>query len=116
LAFDAAMPDRPARPARPELLPANRMPKRGRAGSDRARIALLHALAHIEFGAIDLAFDVVGRFGAEFPPAFVTDWFGVGADEAIHFALLDRRLALWARITGRCRPMPGCGRLPRKRR
>jgi uncharacterized ferritin-like protein (DUF455 family) len=93
LAFDAAMPDRPARPARPELLPANRMPKRGRAGSDRARIALLHALAHIEFGAIDLAFDVVGRFGAEFPPAFVTDWFGVGADEAIHFALLDRRLA-----------------------
>jgi uncharacterized ferritin-like protein (DUF455 family) len=92
-AFDTAMPDRPSRPARPELLPANRMPKRGRAGSDRARIALLHALAHIEFGAIDLAFDVVGRFGAEFPPAFVTDWFGVGADEAIHFALLDRRLA-----------------------
>jgi uncharacterized ferritin-like protein (DUF455 family) len=90
--FDAAMPDRPARPERPELLPANRMPKRGRAGSERARTAMLHALAHIEYGAIDLAFDLAGRFGAAFPPEFVTDWFGVGADEAMHFALLDRRL------------------------
>jgi len=91
-AFDVAVPDRPARPARPDLLPATRMPKRGRAGSERARIAMLHALAHIEFGAIDLAFDIVGRFGAQFPHGFVTDWFGVGADEAMHFALLDRRL------------------------
>jgi uncharacterized ferritin-like protein (DUF455 family) len=68
------------------------MPKRGRAGSERARIAMLHALAHIEFGAIDLAFDVAGRFGATFPRAFIDDWIGVGADEAMHFALLDRRL------------------------
>ena len=90
--FDVAMPDRPARPDRPELLPASLMPKRGRGGSERGRIALIHALAHIEFGAIDLAFDVVGRFGAEFPRSFVDDWIGVGADEAIHFALLDRRL------------------------
>jgi uncharacterized ferritin-like protein (DUF455 family) len=90
--FDIAMPDRPARPERPELLPPNRMPKRGRAGSDRARIALIHALAHIEFAAIDLAFDLVGRFGAQFPRAFVDDWLGVGADEAMHFALLARRL------------------------
>ncbi|MDQ8758194.1 ferritin-like domain-containing protein [Sphingosinicella sp. LHD-64] len=90
--FDAAMPDRPARPAAPELLPPNRMPKRGKAGSERSRIALLHALAHIEFGAIDLAFDMAGRFGAEMPRAFIDDWIGVGADEAIHFALLDRRL------------------------
>jgi uncharacterized ferritin-like protein (DUF455 family) len=90
--FDVPMPDRPARPARPELLPASRMPKRGRAGSERARIAMLHALAHIEFGAIDLAFDLVGRFGAAFPRAFVDDWIHVGADEAMHFALLDRRL------------------------
>lgn len=90
--FDAAMPDRPARPARPELLPPNRMPKRRKAGSERSRIALLHALAHIEFGAIDLAFDMAGRFGAGLPRAFVDDWIGVGADEAIHFALLDRRL------------------------
>ena len=90
--FDAAMPDRPERPDKPELLPANRMPKRGRGGSERARIAMLHALAHIEFGAIDLAFDMAGRFGAGFPASFVDDWFGVGADEAIHFVLLDRRL------------------------
>jgi uncharacterized ferritin-like protein (DUF455 family) len=91
-AFEAAMPGRPARPERPELLPANRMPKRGRGGSERGRIAMLHALAHIEFGAIDLAFDMAGRFGAAFPRAFVEDWLGVGADEAMHFALLDRRL------------------------
>jgi uncharacterized ferritin-like protein (DUF455 family) len=90
--FDAAMPQRPARPAWPELLPASRMPKRGRGGSERGRIAMLHALAHIEFGAIDLAFDMAGRFGAGFPPEFAGDWIAVGADEAMHFALLDRRL------------------------
>jgi uncharacterized ferritin-like protein (DUF455 family) len=90
--FDVAMPDIPARPQRPELLPPSRMPKRGRGGSQRGRIAMLHALAHIEFAAIDLAFDLAGRFGAGFPPGFVDDWFAVGADEAIHFALLDRRL------------------------
>lgn len=91
-AFDVAMPDRPARPPAPLLLPANRMPKRGKAGSTRSRIAMLHALAHIEYGAIDLAFDMAGRFGAGLPRAFVDDWIGVGADEAMHFALLDRRL------------------------
>lgn len=90
--FDVAMPEAPARPDRPELLPPPRMPKRGRGGSERGRIAMLHALAHIEFGAIDLAFDLAGRFGAGFPSAFVDDWFSVGADEAMHFALLDRRL------------------------
>ncbi|SEN32730.1 Uncharacterized conserved protein, contains ferritin-like DUF455 domain [Sphingomonas gellani] len=90
--FDIAMPVEPARPAEPELLPPNRMPKRGKGGSDRGRLALIHALAHIEFVAIDLAFDMAGRFGAHFPRAFVDDWIGVGADEAIHFALLDRRL------------------------
>jgi uncharacterized ferritin-like protein (DUF455 family) len=92
LAFDTAMPDAPARPERPELLSPSRMPKRGRAGSERSRITLLHALAHIEFSAIDLAFDLVGRFGARFPRTFVDDWIGVGADEAIHFAMLTRRL------------------------
>ena len=90
--FDVAMPDRPARPALPQMLPPNRMPKRGKAGSERSRIAMLHALAHIEYGAIDLAFDMSGRFGADFPRAFIDDWLGVGADEAMHFALLDRRL------------------------
>lgn len=90
--FDAAMPERPARPDAPELLPPNRMPRRGRIGSERARIAMLHALAHIEFVAIDLAFDLIGRFGGEFPASFTSDWMQVGAEEAMHFALLDRRL------------------------
>ncbi len=90
--FDVAMPDRPAWPAEPELLPPNRMPKRGRGGSERGRIALIHALAQIEFVAIDQAFDMAGRFGAQFPRGFVDDWMQVGADEAMHFALLDRRL------------------------
>jgi len=85
------MPPRPARPDRPELLPPNRMPKRGK-GTEAGRIALIHALAHIEFVAIDLAFDLVGRFGAHFPQAFADDWMRVGAEEAMHFALLDRRL------------------------
>ncbi|MBB4154488.1 uncharacterized ferritin-like protein (DUF455 family) [Sphingomonas jinjuensis] len=90
--FDVAMPDEPARPAEPELLAPSRMPKRGRGGSAKGRLALLHALAHIEFSAIDLAFDAAGRFGAQFPRAFSDDWISVGADEAMHFAVLDRRL------------------------
>ncbi|WP_420141636.1 ferritin-like domain-containing protein [Sphingomonas sp.] len=90
--FVDAMPARPARPPHPLLLPPNRMPKRGRGGTADNRVALLHALAHIEFAAIDLALDLVGRFGAAFPRAFADDWMRVGAEEAIHFALLDRRL------------------------
>jgi len=91
-AFAAALPDRPAHPDAPELLAPHHMPRRGRGGSERGRIALLHALAHIEFVAIDLAFDMAARFGGEFPRAFTDDWIAVGADEATHFALLDRRL------------------------
>jgi len=90
--FESAMPDRPARTDRPPLLPPSRMPKRGRAGSARARIAMLHALAHIEYVAIDLAFDLIGRFGHHFPQPFVDRWIAVGAEEAMHFALLERRL------------------------
>ena len=90
--FDAAMPDRPARPAVPELLPPSRMPKRGRGGSEKGRIALWHALAHIEFSAIDLALDAAGRFGVELGTEFTDDFLSVAADEAMHFALLDRRL------------------------
>ncbi|WP_242150981.1 ferritin-like domain-containing protein [Sphingomonas sp. BAUL-RG-20F-R05-02] len=88
----SAMPDRPARPAEPRLLPPTHMPRRGKGGSLRGRVALLHALAHIEFIAIDLAFDMAGRFGAQFAPEFTSDWLSVGADEAMHFALVERRL------------------------
>lgn len=90
--FDTRMPDRPARPEKPELLPPNRMPHRRRGGSEANRIAMLHAFAHIEFVAIDLAFDAAGRFGKGQPEEFVSDWLSVGADEAMHFALLERRL------------------------
>ena len=90
--FDVPMPDRPAWPDRPELRAATQMPRRGRGGSERGRIALIHSLAHIEFVAIDLAFDMAGRFGGGFDRSFVDDWMKVGADEAMHFALLDRRL------------------------
>jgi uncharacterized ferritin-like protein (DUF455 family) len=109
-AFDVAMPRQPARPDHPLLLAANRMPKRGRAGSQRARIAMLHALAHIEFGAIDLAFDMAGRFGDGAPRSFVDDWLKVGADEALHFALLMRRLATLGSSMARCLLMTGCGK------
>ena len=91
-AFDAPMPDRPGRPRRPELLPPSRMPKRGRGNSERGRIALWHALAHIEFVAIDLALDMAGRFGAEMGREFVGDFLAVAADEAMHFALTERKL------------------------
>lgn len=91
-AFDVPMPDYPAWPDTPVLLPPAQMPKRGKGGSQRARTRMLHALAHIEFVAIDLAFDMIGRFGGEFPSGFTDDWMRVGADEAMHFAVLQRRL------------------------
>ena len=90
--FDVTMPDKPAWPAVPELLPPNRMPKRGKFGSERARIALWHSLAHIEFVAIDLALDMAGRFGETMGEQFVADFLSVAADEAMHFALLARKL------------------------
>ncbi|MEZ5696464.1 MAG: ferritin-like domain-containing protein [Sphingomonadaceae bacterium] len=90
--FAVPMPDEPARPEHPELLPPNRMPKRGKGGSERARIALWHALAHIEFVAIDLALDMAGRFGEAMGEEFVSDFLAVAADEAMHFALLERKL------------------------
>lgn len=90
--FDTPMPDEPAWPDKPELLPPNRMPKRGKFGSERGRIALWHSLAHIEFVAIDLALDMAGRFGAEMGEEFVSDFLSVAADEAMHFALLARKL------------------------
>jgi uncharacterized ferritin-like protein (DUF455 family) len=90
----AAAPPRPARPDRPVLLPPRDMPKRRNFGSPAGRIALLHALAHIELNAIDLAWDIVARFsGAGLPHAFYADWAGVAAEEAEHFALLAARLA-----------------------
>ncbi len=92
-AFDVAMPDEPGRPMQPELLPPGQMPKRGKGGSERGRQALWHSLAHIEFVAIDLALDMAGRFGGQMDQQFVSDFLTVAADEAMHFALIERHLA-----------------------
>jgi len=90
-AFATMMPVAPARPTAPELRRPGDMPKRGK-GSIAGRIALLHALAHIEYIAIALALDMAGRFGGQFPREFTDDWLRVAAEEAMHFVLLDRRL------------------------
>ncbi|WP_417593606.1 ferritin-like domain-containing protein [Parasphingorhabdus sp.] len=90
--FSETMPDLPARPEQPVLMRPRDMPRRGKGTSVPRRIALIHALAHIEFVAIDLAFDMIGRFGSQFPREFTDDWMRVGAEEAMHFILLDRRL------------------------
>jgi len=91
-AFPEEMPEKPGRPDRPELRAPREMPRRGRGQSLKGRIALFHALAHIEFVAIDLALDMAGRFGAEMGEAFLGDFLSVAADEAMHFVLLDRHL------------------------
>lgn len=99
-AFPLPPPDRPARPARPELLLPRDMPKRRQGGTAGNRAALLHAVAHIELNAIDLAWDIVARFGASMPRAFADDWVGVGDDEARHFLLLAGRLAAYGAAYG----------------
>jgi uncharacterized ferritin-like protein (DUF455 family) len=84
---------RPARPARPELRMPRDMPRRKAGGSAEKRIALLHALAHIELNAIDLAWDMIARFGShDLPRGFLDDWVKVGDEEALHFGLLSARL------------------------
>lgn len=91
-AFTQSPPDRPARPPQPVLLPPADMPRRRRGGNENNQRALLHAVAHIELNAIDLAFDIVARFGRMMPKSFTDDWIQVGDDEARHFTMLAGRL------------------------
>ncbi len=91
--FEYTAPDRPGRPNIPELLLPKDMPRRRNAKAKAARIAMLHAIAHIEFNAIDLALDIVLRFGSKMPREFSDDWLNVANDEARHFVLLEKRLA-----------------------
>lgn len=92
---NAKPPDRPARPARPVLQPPREMKRRRNLGGLAGRIALIHALAHIELNAVDLAWDIVARFaGKDLPRQFFDDWVGVAAEEAEHFALLEARLGV----------------------
>lgn len=80
----------PGRPPRPELVDPRELPRR-RLGSDAGRAALVHAIAHIEFNAINLALDAAWRF-RDMPDAYYPDWLSVAADEARHFLMLARRL------------------------
>jgi uncharacterized ferritin-like protein (DUF455 family) len=69
------------------------MKRRRNLGAPAGRVALIHALAHIELNAIDLGWDIIARFsGADLPRQFFDDWIGVAAEEAEHFALLEARL------------------------
>ena len=81
----------PGRPDRPELVAPGRLRKRG-LNTDAGRAALVHAVAHIEFNAINLALDAAYRF-RDMPDAFVRDWICVASDESRHFAMLTNRLS-----------------------
>lgn len=81
----------PGRPARPQLVGPRDLPRRG-LGTQEGRAALVHAVAHIEFNAVNLAWDAVQRF-RDMPDEYYRDWIGVAVDEARHFRLLRARLA-----------------------
>ncbi|HJU07962.1 MAG TPA: ferritin-like domain-containing protein [Rhodanobacteraceae bacterium] len=83
--------DIPGRPDKPKLVPPRDVPQRG-LGSVEGRAALVHAVAHIEFNAINLAWDAVLRF-PNMPHDYYRDWASVAADEARHFGMLSNRLA-----------------------
>ncbi len=90
---DAAAPEpigMPGRPPRPGLVHPRELPRRG-LGSAEGRAAFIHAIAHIELNAIDLAWDAVYRFRG-LPDGFYADWVAVANDESRHFVLLRDRL------------------------
>jgi uncharacterized ferritin-like protein (DUF455 family) len=82
--------DLPGRPALPRLVSPKDVPTRS-AFTVEGRAALLHAIAHIEFNAINLALDAVWRF-ADMPPNYYRDWLRVASEEALHFSLLREHL------------------------
>ncbi len=89
----ATPPLRPSRPDKPELLDPRDVPRR-RPGSPQGRIALLHALAHIELNAVDLHWDILARYPeTPMPLGFYDDWVQAADDEAKHFNLLCDCLA-----------------------
>lgn len=82
-------PLRPDRPERPELLRPRDVPKR-KPGTPEGRIALLHAVAHIELNAVDLHWDLIARFGhLPMPPGFYDDWVKAADEESKHFNLVS---------------------------
>ncbi len=90
--LDTQVPDRPGRPEKPDLIPPRQVPKRALT-TEKGRIALLHAIAHIELNAVDLALDIVARFASEpVPNSFFDGWMRVAFEEAKHFRLVRDRL------------------------
>ena len=80
----------PGRPARPELV-APRALKKRKLTTELGQQSMVHAIAHIEFNAINLALDAVYRF-RDMPDAFLSDWIQVAQEEAQHFSLVRQRL------------------------
>ena len=80
----------PGRPDLPRLVPAKDVPARSPFTLE-GRAAMLHAVTHIEFNAINLALDAVWRFNA-MPLAYYRDWLRVASEEALHFTLLREHL------------------------
>jgi uncharacterized ferritin-like protein (DUF455 family) len=85
------VPPLPGRPERPRLVSPHRVPRRS-PHTAPGRAALLHAVAHIEFNAINLALDAIWRFPG-LPREYYADWQRVAAEEALHFGLLAEHLA-----------------------
>ena len=112
----------PGRPPLPRLVPPKQVPTRS-PFTPEGRAALLHAVTHIEFNAINLALDAVWRF-AGMPGAYYADWLRVASEEALHFTLLrehlrtlahdygdfDAHAGLWtmAERTAQCAPTVAC--------
>jgi uncharacterized ferritin-like protein (DUF455 family) len=88
--FEPAAPDEPGRPERPLLVSPRDLARRSATG-EKSHAALIHAIAHIEFNAINLALDAACRFPG-LPHEFYADWLQVAAEEAKHFGLLRAHL------------------------
>jgi len=97
--------DDPGRPAKPELVDPRQLERRSFA-SEAGRIRLLHAFAHIEFNAINIALDAVYRF-RQMPRKFISDWLLVATEEARHFQLLAAELKRRGSYYGACRAHRG---------
>lgn len=80
----------PGRPLRPRMVHPRELPRRG-LGTPEGRAAFIHAIAHIELNAVDLAWDAAYRFRG-MPAEFYADWVRIADDEARHFLMLRERL------------------------
>ena len=80
----------PGRPDKPKLVAPRKVPRRSLA-TKQGRVALIHAITHIEFNAINLALDAIYRF-QELPDQYYRDWIQVAFEEAQHFSMLRQRL------------------------